>query len=499
MFPQKRRTRLMAVAAASLGPRPHRRLLRRRRAATTTRQRRRHPLGRDHRPDLAHRPRGGRHVRHVRRGVQGRVPRGHRRHGRGPHRLRGRGEDAHEHRELRRRARHPRLGHPRPARRLLRAAGRPGGDGARTYRWINDKSFEGQSYGIPVVGNVQGYRLQQARVGGGRDHRVPRPPPRRSSTTSQAIKDNGVEIAPLYTNYKDGWPLSQWDGWLGAVTADPDWKNEMVESDTPWTEDSDYGVVDGLIYDAVAQGLTEADPTTTNWEESKRLLGTGEVATMVLGSWAIPQMAAAAEAAGASGDDIAYAPTPVQVDGKFHSVAGGDYNLGINVNSENKATARAWIDWFNNESGFSESQAGLSPLDRRCRAGGPRGLRRRGRAHHAEPGARGQGVPVRGHRHRVRHRHDRPEVPPAEHRRRPLRRPHQAADLRRPQRPVGRGSGRRSAEARSHDDRSPRVCADPTTAAAQQSDAARTARKTPGRCGPRHRVVPPADARTTSC
>ena len=25
------------------------------------------------------------------------------------------------------------------------------------YRWINDKSFEGQSYGIPVVGNVQGY------------------------------------------------------------------------------------------------------------------------------------------------------------------------------------------------------------------------------------------------------------------------------------------------------------------------------------------------------
>ena len=73
----------------------------------------------------------------------------------------------------------------------------------------------------------------------------------------------------------------------------------MVESDTPWTEDSDYGVVDGLIYDAVAQGLTEADPTTTNWEESKRLLGTGEVATMVLGSWAIPQMAAAAEAAGA--------------------------------------------------------------------------------------------------------------------------------------------------------------------------------------------------------
>jgi hypothetical protein len=43
-------------------------------------------------------------------------------------------------------------------------------------------------------------------------------------------------------------------------------------------------------------------------------------------------------------------------------VAGGDYNLGINVHSKNKATARAWIDWFNHDSGYSESQVGLSPL-----------------------------------------------------------------------------------------------------------------------------------------
>ncbi|MBO3084905.1 ABC transporter substrate-binding protein [Cellulomonas fengjieae] len=229
------------------------------------------------------------------------------------------------------------------------------------YQWINDKSFEGQSYGIPVVGNVQGY-VYNKRVW--EEAGVTEFPdtPEAFLAALQAIKDNGVEIAPLYTNYKDGWPLSQWDGWLGAVTADPDWKNKIIESDTPWTPESDYGVVDGLIYDAVAQGLTEADPTTTNWEESKRLLGTGQVATMVLGSWALPQMAAAAEEAGASAEDIAYAPTPVQVDGTFHSVAGGDYNLGINVNSDNKATARAWIDWFNHESGFSESQAGLSPI-----------------------------------------------------------------------------------------------------------------------------------------
>jgi len=136
----------------------------------------------------------------------------------------------------------------------------------------------------------------------------------------------------------------------------------MAQTDAGWADDSGDGVIDGTIYDAVAQGLTEADPTTTDWEGSKRQIGVGDIATMVLGSWAIPQMATAAKDAGADPADIAYMPTPVQVDGKFHTVAGGDYNLGINVHSKNKATARAWIDWFNHDSGYSESQVGLSPL-----------------------------------------------------------------------------------------------------------------------------------------
>ncbi|WP_421740448.1 ABC transporter substrate-binding protein [Cellulomonas sp.] len=232
----------------------------------------------------------------------------------------------------------------------------------KEYRWLNDKSFEGKSYGIPVVGNVQGilYNKRVWEEAGITDF----------PTTSQefledlqAIKDSGAaSVAPLYTNYKDSWALSQWEGWRGAVTANPDYVNEMAQTDTPWTDESDSGVIDGTIYDAVAQGLTEADPTTTDWEGSKRMIGVGEIATMVLGSWAIPQMAAAAEAAGADPADIAYMPTPAQVDGKFHTVAGGDYNLGINVNSKNKATARAWIDWFNHDSGFSEAQVGLSPM-----------------------------------------------------------------------------------------------------------------------------------------
>ena len=123
------------------------------------------------------------------------------------------------------------------------------------------------------------------------------------------------------------------------------------------------------------------------------MLGTGKIATMVLGSWSIVQMQAAAEAQ-ANRDDIGYMPFPNQVNGKFHSVVGGDYKNGININSKNKATARAWIDWFANESGLRRAdQGGVSPLvDRRAVPatledlhGGQVGV------HRAEPGAEGRG------------------------------------------------------------------------------------------------------------
>ena len=231
----------------------------------------------------------------------------------------------------------------------------------KTYRWLNDKSFEGKSYGIPVVGNVQGL-VYNKKVW--EDAGITEFP----ATTEefledlQTLKDANPDIAPLYTNYKDGWPVGAWEFYRGGISADPDYVNQMATWDNPWAEGRDHEVIDGLLYDVTAAKLIEDDPTTTNWEQSKQMLGTGEIGVMFLGSWAIPQMQAAAEAAGASADDIGYMPFPAQVDGKFHATAGGDYNLGINVNSKNKCASRAWIDWFNHDSGFSEAQVGLSPL-----------------------------------------------------------------------------------------------------------------------------------------
>ena len=80
----------------------------------------------------------------------------------------------------------------------------------------------------------------------------------------------------------------------------------------PWVEGTDIYAIDSLLYESVAAGLTEEDPLTTNWEQSKVDLGTGKIAAMTLGSWAISQMQAAAEDNGGSADDIGYMAFPVE-------------------------------------------------------------------------------------------------------------------------------------------------------------------------------------------
>lgn len=231
---------------------------------------------------------------------------------------------------------------------------------SETYLFIAEQAFDGNGYGVSITGNAQGYVVNTKVWEAAGVTEVPTSPEEFISAL-EAIKAN-TDAIPLYTNYADGWPLSQWTGQRGFGQEAGNIGNFTTEIDSPWAEGEEYYVIDSLLYDAVEGGLTEEDPATTNWENSKVLLGGGQVATMVLGSWAIVQMQDAAVAAGGSADDIAYYPFPYQFDGAFHSPVGGDYDNGINVNSDNKATARAWIEWFAAESGYAQSQGGLSPL-----------------------------------------------------------------------------------------------------------------------------------------
>lgn len=218
------------------------------------------------------------------------------------------------------------------------------------YNYLSGYAYDGTVYAIPDNAGVNGI-VYNKKVWA--DAGITDLPTTTDEfiTDLKAIKDK-TDATPYYTNYAAGWPLSQWEGLVGSVTGDADATNKLADLDAPWAEGEEHNVIDSLLFDIVHEGLSEDDPTTTDWELSKDLLGSGEVSAMVLGSWAIIQMQQAAD----NPDDIAFMPFPNQVDGKFNVPIAADGPNAINIHSENKATARAWIEYMVEESGYAESQ-----------------------------------------------------------------------------------------------------------------------------------------------
>lgn len=224
-----------------------------------------------------------------------------------------------------------------------------------TYRFINEQAYEGDVYGIAITGNANGFVYNKAVFADAGVTELPTTPDEFVAAL-QAVADN-TEAIPLYTNYAAGWPMTQWEGNRGSISNNSGYVNEMAYTDAPWADGTDHNVIDTLLWDVVSAGLTEEDPTTTDWESSKERMGDGEIAVMPLGSWAIVQMQEAA----ANPEDIGYMPFPSQVDGEFHSTIGGDYKIGINKNSGNIEAARAWLDFFVDESNYAFDQGGIPP------------------------------------------------------------------------------------------------------------------------------------------
>ncbi|MFF5984305.1 ABC transporter substrate-binding protein [Streptomyces olindensis] len=227
------------------------------------------------------------------------------------------------------------------------------------YRFTDYTTVDGKVYGQSPLGAVPGfiYNKKVWQRAGITDWPTT---PAEFLDDLKAIKSK-TEAVPYYTNFKDMWPLTQWTQVNGSVGCDEQATTKLAEGD-PWAEGADLRTADTLLYDIVKSGLVEKDPTTTNWEASKPKLAKGEIATMWLGSWAVIQMQGAAKRAGADPGDIGFMPFPAQKNGTFCAVALPDYNQAVNIHSEHKAAARAWIDWFTDKSGYAADNLALSPL-----------------------------------------------------------------------------------------------------------------------------------------
>lgn len=220
--------------------------------------------------------------------------------------------------------------------------------------------YQDQCYGIGYMGNAQGVLYNKKVFADAGITELPKTPDEFIADL-QLIKDN-TDAIPLYTNYAAGWTMGgAWDGYLGAITTgDTTWLNQkFTHQAEPFKDNGDgtgaYALYK-ILYDAVAQGLTEEDYTTTDWEGCKGMINRGEIGTMVLGSWAVAQM----KAAGDNPDDIGYMPFPITVNGKQYATAGPDYCYGINKESsaDNQAAAMVFVKWMVEESGWCDFEGG---------------------------------------------------------------------------------------------------------------------------------------------
>ncbi|GMO63712.1 MAG: extracellular solute-binding protein [Treponemataceae bacterium] len=231
---------------------------------------------------------------------------------------------------------------------------------SKTYNFADNRMYQNQVYGLSSTNNVQGivYNRRVFREAGITE--IPKTPDEFLAALAQ-IKANTSAI-PLYTNFAAGWTMGAWDAYIGgSATGDADFMNiKLPHTQNPFTDRGNgtgpYAVY-YVLYDAIARGLVEDDPSTSDWEGSKGMVNRGEVATMVLGSWSIVQM----QEAGPNAGDIGYMSFPISVNGKQYAAAGPDYCYGINVNSsrESKIASMLYCKYLIEQSNFDFDQGGV--------------------------------------------------------------------------------------------------------------------------------------------
>ena len=234
------------------------------------------------------------------------------------------------------------------------------------YNFMSSWSFDGVCYGIPSTGNANGILYNKRIFAEAGVTELPKTPDEFIAAL-KAVKEK-TDAIPLYTNYAAGWTMGAWDAYIGVAATGKDtyMNQELAHAKDPFADQGNgtgpYAVYK-ILYDATAEGLIEDDYTTTDWEGCKPMLNNGQIASMVLGSWAFTQMRDAE--GGEHPEDVGYMAFPISIDGKQYAPAGGDYNFAINAQAsyEEKLASMYYLKWLTHESGFAYSEGGV-PIDK---------------------------------------------------------------------------------------------------------------------------------------
>lgn len=227
---------------------------------------------------------------------------------------------------------------------------------SKKYFGMNDRSYDGISYGIPSQMNATGLVVNMKVFKDAGVKEFPKTPEDFVKALKK-VKEHNSEVTPLYTNYAAGWTLTNWDFVKAGAAGDADFTNKLTTDKAPFEDGKVMNTIYNTLYTVSKEKLIEADPTTSDWEQSKVDLANGKIGVMVLGSWAIPQVQ---QANPDNAKDIQFMAFPMTApDGKQYMTVAGDYNYGINKHSKHKEAARKFLDWLVNESDYAKDNGGL--------------------------------------------------------------------------------------------------------------------------------------------
>lgn len=218
----------------------------------------------------------------------------------------------------------------------------------KEYFDVTEADYNSNVYGLPASINILGIIYNEDVLKKAGIDKFP-------TTTEEfieaceKIKEN-TDAVPFYSNYSR---VAVWGGALSSYGGN-NFKEEVINKGTAFQEGQPLREVMDLFYELSSKGLIEEDPVTGDQGKGYQMVANGEAAMIMRATQDVPTIQALNPES-----NIKIAPFPVEIDGKTSLALGTPTVVGINKNSTNKATARAFLDFFiSKESGYSESLQG---------------------------------------------------------------------------------------------------------------------------------------------
>lgn len=163
---------------------------------------------------------------------------------------------------------------------------------------------------------------------------------------------------PMFANYKDEWMLAFWEYMpYIEMTGNADYMyNMFIYESNPFLEGSTHYEVYDMLYTIAGMGLCEGADSKITWDNACRMLNEGEIACMLVGSWAISHI----QESGSNPESVAFMPFPNEINGKQYMTVVADYCYGVSRNSENPDAAKAFVEFMLDESGYALDHQTLS-------------------------------------------------------------------------------------------------------------------------------------------